>query len=127
MIVYHGTSNGNLILTSGHRSRYGFPAIFASPNAALAEMYAQARSVNSNGHLYSFEVKKPKKKVDWSYRNTFQGRFRNLIYDLYTSNVSSAIITNALDYPVRAFNNLETNDIIVVFDISIISSLEKIY
>tara|TARA_R110000850_G_scaffold277151_1_gene424845 strand:- start:39112 stop:39501 length:390 start_codon:yes stop_codon:yes gene_type:complete len=128
MILYHGTDNSNLIIKPHGRSRYGFPAFFGSPNAELAMRYARHRSQhNGVAALYKFEVDKPRKVVDWTYRNTYAGgRFRNLIYELYDNGIKSALITNALDYPTVQYREIETNDIVVIYDMSLIKNLERI-
>jgi hypothetical protein len=123
MIVYHGSSSSNFQVKS-KPSRYGFPALFFTDSIELAQLYALHRAREegaAKGYVYQYDLPKPSRTIDYQGGITHCGHFRNLMFRLYRATVKSALIQNCFDYPSRQLRAYQSSDVMVVFDLDLVS------
>lgn len=131
MIVYHGTYIKDWKPETHISSRYGFHAIFCTPDRQLARLYAEyyakfVPSRGSKGYLYQFEVPDYGPEFDFKRQITYASNFRNLMYKVNESCSTIAKIKNCYDWPCEALQELVMNDIWVVFDFKLIRKVELV-
>lgn len=131
MIVYHGTYQPNFQPEAHVSSRYGFPAIFCTPDKQLARLYAlyYAKHVPSRGrkgYLYQFEIPNYADTYDFNRQITYASNFRNLMYKIKDQCRTVALIKNCYDWPCEALQELVMNDIYMVLDFKLIRKIELV-
>ena len=129
MTGYIGTNKADFRILSSQVSRYGFPAVFFATEMFLAELYAADKCKKSAsdkpGYVFSAALPDRMHRVNFGGRFTYTPDFRNMIYKLHTR-YPIVQMYNVVDSPSKEFFRVNTSDVIVVFDLSLISNLRMV-
>lgn len=109
------------------KSRYGFPCLFFSSEPVLAMLYASHKasfSGNKFGFLYKVKIQNCFDTIDFHGKTSYSIEFKQLIIKLKKQGFLAVKITNVLDYPSNELRVHNNSDILVVFDFSLIESIE---
>ena len=124
MLVYHGTHKADLFIINSKRSRYSFPALFATTNIALAKLYARYQvPAQMPGYLYEIDIAAKPTIYPYHGKPSFSREFRNLMYEFHRDKYKLVQLTDVLDYPVDSMKIKALSDIIVIFDLTLIRSV----
>jgi len=125
MILYHGTGDPDLTIRPMVRSRYGYPAIFATPDKELARMYARYYALYNpkfrkvGGYLYELELdwKAPELVQDLKGRPPALGELRRLFSSMQSAGVYVGQISNVYDWPEDkpALRHFRPADLVGIF------------
>ena len=130
MIVYHGSPIKDLVINPYAKSRYGMVALFFATNIELAQLYAiyhaKQKKITTGGFVYRFIIDGHIKEYDFCNRISYSADYRNLIYKLHRSNCRIARIKNVFDYPSKSLKRVVESDVVVVFDLGCIKTIELI-
>jgi hypothetical protein len=127
MKVLRGSSTKDFKVKPWKNSRYGFPALFCATEERLARLYALHRKKQKKsafGFVHEIEITVKPKEVSFNHRSSFCSEFRNLIYRLYKSDEKAYLITDVFDYPSNELMIHNESDVLVIFDFSIIKSID---
>ena len=127
MIVLRGSSTKDFVLKPYKASRYGFPALFCATERRLALLYALHRKEESKkkeGFIHKIEISVKPGIVSFNHKESFSNDFRNFIYKLRNDNKQAVLITNVFDFPSRKYMIHNRSDVLVIFDFSIIKSIQ---
>mgnify|MGYP006404686287 CR=1 FL=1 len=125
MRVYRGDSSDNWQIDPYASSRYGFPVLFFASNIELARLYSDFLG-KSNGSIYELELTRVDKVIDFGGSDSYSGKFRNTIYDLFEKGIKSAVFENVYDRPSSRYSFQEISDVYVVFDFTLLKNQVKI-
>lgn len=128
MLYYHGNNEKDFTVNPHKNARYGFPALFFTPNIDLARLYAvhHYRKTQRHGGGFVYAIELPDTLActrDWQNQSTHTPQFKNLICQAATGHIDLLQIKNCLDYPSKELRLLAISDILVCFDTQIITEI----
>ena len=124
-----GSSTQNFVAKPYKKSRYGFPALFCATERRLAVLYAIHRkeeTKKNEGFIHNININIKPHVVSFHHKESYCNDFRNLIYQLRNEGHSAVLITNIFDFPSRKLMIHNRSDVLVIFDFSIITSIDLV-
>lgn len=126
MKLYIGNGQKDFKVEAWKVSRYGFRALFLTPDVDLALMFARQAAIDNpnynKGYVHSFEVNAYMAEYCFENRVSHSSTFRNLLFLLKQKAISAAKITKVIDYPSAAFKHSNSYDIVVIFNFELLKN-----
>ncbi len=130
MIVYKGSASETFQIKKHKKSRYGFRALFFASHLFLARLYATSDAedefMENGGFVHEFEIEDCEHTINFRGQSTYNSAFRKMVYDLHQQGYKSVRIKGVVDYPSKKYAILNSSDVIIVFDFSVIKSWKLI-